>query len=513
MRLETRETKTPRTVLSAFCFRSAILLTCAVAASSSAAQPRPTFPKIAVLPFESADRDTAQPDLGFGLAAEVAHRLLQVPGIVGRPMSAIADSARARENLQRWAHELDVDYLLTGTLGVSASRYNVECQLRRWPGGTEVVSEKVSVSEEELPQLAARIAGSVVEALPVEKDSTTKRVFKGNLPSSSLYLAFLQVLASTPKTAEEKEQRLRSLEPVAEQTEYPPVLALLGRLYLDRAGEIGGQGPYYRLAEETLKRAFDLDPDFPPSRELLASLFAKRGNSEQTLAQMQEGLVRHPTYAGFHKTLGYVLRYGGLMDESIAAYQRTQELDGSLPNLVSTQDQITKSYIYQGDYSRALASHHEMLAVLERIDRKPNEKQIFYEGVILLYAGEKAKAIECFQRAAKLEPDSVWTTFGLAYQGIAENDPDVVAGIMDRLEQRVVVDGERHYRLVHFCAFLERKEAALEHLQIAIDSGFFNSPYIRKDPLTVALHDHLRFKELLQTAEARHLAFRKLLTR
>ena len=121
--------------------------------------------------------------------------------------------------------------------------------------------------------------------------------------------------------------------------------------------------------------------------------------------------------------------------------------------------------------------------------------------------------VECFQRAAKLEPDSVWTTFGLAYQGIAENDPDVVAGIMDRLEQRVVVDGERHYRLVHFGSFLERRGAALEHLQIAIESGFFNSPYIRTDPLTVALHDHLRFKELLQTAEARHLAFRKLLTR
>ena len=84
---------------------------------------------------------------------------------------------------------------------------------------------------------------------------------------------------------------------------------------------------------------------------------------------------------------------------------------------------------------------------------------------------------------------------------------------VDLSEQRVVVDGDRHYRLVHFCSFLERREAALEHLQIAIESGFFNSPYIRKDPFTVSLHDHPRFKELLQTAEARHLEFRELLTR
>jgi tetratricopeptide (TPR) repeat protein len=261
-----------------------------------------------------------------------------------------------------------------------------------------------------------------------------------------------------------------------------------------------------------LKKAFDLDPDFPLARELLASLFAKRGRSEQTVALMQKGLVRHPTYPGFHKTLGYVLRYGGLMDESIAAYHRTQELDGSLASLVSTQDQITKSFIYKGDYARALASHHEMLAILDRMHREPNEKQVFYEGVIHLYAGDKTQAIECFQRAAKLRPESVWTTFGHAYRGIAEEDRSSVTNIMERLERRIVVDGERHYRLVHFSAYLGWADTALEHLQKSIESGFFNAPYIRRDPFTASLHSHPRFKELLQTAEARHLAFRKLLT-
>jgi tetratricopeptide (TPR) repeat protein len=225
---------------------------------------------------------------------------------------------------------------------------------------------------------------------------------------------------------------------------------------------------------------------------------------------MQKGLVRHPTYPGFHKTLGYVLRYGGLMDESIAAYQRAQELDGSLENLVSTQDQITKSFIYQRDYEKAIASHRKMLNTLERMQKGPNEKQIFYEGVIHLYAGKKSQAVECFQRATRLEPDSVWSTFGQAYRGMAEGDENRVTDIVERLEQRVVVDGERHYRLVHFCAFLGRSDAALEHLQTSIESGFFNSPYIRNDPLTASLRDHTRFKELLQTAEEKHNPFRKL---
>jgi tetratricopeptide (TPR) repeat protein len=462
--------------------------------------------------LEYADPSAAGPDLGFGLAAEVTHRLVYVPGIVVRPMDAIADLGRVPEDLERWASKMDVDHCLTGTIGVSEDRYPIEVRLQRWPGGKVVFSENISATQEELAHLPHQLAERIARALTA-KDSVKESTFKGKLPSSSTYFTFLKALSSTSTTIEEKEQRLRDLEAVVQQTNYPPAAALLGRWYLDRAGEIGGRGPYYPLAEEMLKKAFELDPDFPLARELLASLFAKRGRSEQTVALMQEGLVGHPTYPGFHKTLGYVLRYGGLMDESIAAYRRAQELDGSLANLVSTTDQITKSLIYQGNYARALASHHDMLTILDRMHREPNEKQVFYEGVIHLYAGEKARAIECFQRAARLKPESVWTTFGRAYRGIAEEDRESVINIMERLERRIVVDGERHYRLVHFGAYLGWADTALEHLQKSIESGFFNAPYIRRDPITASLHDHPRFQELLQTAEARHLAFRKLLTR
>ncbi len=474
-------------------FWTAVLTVVAGGTPALPAQSHPVLPRIAVLPLEHADGNAAGPDLGFGLAAEVTHWLFYVPGIIVRPMSAVTDSRRKPGDLESLARELDVNHLLTGTLRVSASHYDVEYRLHRWTG---------EVSH--LPSDARSLKPSI------EKDSEKSRFSKGMLPSSSSYLVFLKALSSIPKTDDEKEQRLRALETVARQSDYPPMVALLGRLYLDRAGEIGGRGPYYPLAEETLKRAFELDPDFPPARELLASLIAKRGRSERTVALMQEGLVRHPTYAGFHKTLGYVLRYGGLMDESIAAYQRAQELDGSFANLVSTQDQITKSFIYQGDYEKAIASHRKMLSTLERMQQGPDEKQIFYEGVIHLYAGQKEQAAECFERAADLDPDSVWTTFGLAYHGMTEGDKNRVTEIVERLERRVVVDGERHYRLVHFCAFLGRAEKALEHLQTSIESGFFNSPYIRNDPFWVSLYDLLRFKELLRAAEGKHKTFRKL---
>lgn len=107
--------------------------------------------------------------------------------------------------------------------------------------------------------------------------------------------------------------------------------------------------------------------------------------------------------------------------------------------------------------------------------------------MIHLYAGDRDQALDAFQRGAALDSASVWTTFGRAYAGIARGDHNAVAKVLDALEQHVVVDGERHYRLVHFASFLGQSERALHHLETSIRGGFFNAPYIASDPLTTGL--------------------------
>jgi hypothetical protein len=72
----------------------------------------------------------------------------------------------------------------------------------------------------------------------------------------------------------------------------------------------------------------------------------------------------------------------------------------------------------------------------------------------------------------------------------------------------VVVDGERHYRLVHFAAFLGQSERALHHLETSIRGGFFNAPYIASDPLTTGLRSDPGFAARLGEAQKRHTSFK-----
>jgi len=373
---------------SALSCSGAVLLVASAATALSAQDPTAdgrVAARIAVLPMETAGCDTADSDLGLALAAEVSHWLLHVPDLVVRSTDAIPHHEPS--NPGQLAEDLDVDHLVSGTLTRSNTSFTVEYWLRRWPEGAAVTSGTESVPENELPLLSLRIARRVVGALPVDGASTRRLSSRAEPPPRiSSYATFLKALASRPTTARQAEERIRGLETAVQVTDYPPALTLLGRLYLDRAGEIGGRGPYYDLAEKMLERALALAPDSPSARHLLASLCAKRGRSERTATLIREGLATHPLYAGFHKTFGYVLRYAGLMDESVAAYRRAQKLDGGLENLVSTQGQVTKSLIYKGDYAGAFVSHRRMLEHLERIQRAPNEKQVFYEGMIHLYA-------------------------------------------------------------------------------------------------------------------------------
>lgn len=482
--------------------------------ASCETKPTSSFPKVVILPHSDFSGDVLSQEISAGFAAEIGHWLSYAPNLVVRSGSALRHEVD--ERFAAVAAHLDVNYVVWLEVGQSHGGWKVSYELADVHGAS-LFSETVTVLKEDVPALPRGIAEAVLVALAVDTGDPSALMQKPMASDAESYLKLLRLLGRKGGGVNRRVdllQHVEALEAIVRQLGgYPPGVMSLGSAYLDLAGFVGGTGPYYELAGQTLSRGFELDPTYPPARGKLASYFAKRGRSEQALTLLQQGISSHPAFPGFHEQLGYILRYAGCMDESIESYRRSQELDGSLEHLVSSQDQITKSLIYLGDYEGALASHRRVEEYLDRLGRSPNEKQFFYLGVIHLYSGSRERAVESFRRGAELDPESVWTMFGQAYEGVATGDRDRVAEILDRLEQRVVVDGERHYRLVHFAAFLKQPERAVEHLETAIKGGFFNAPYIASDPMTASLQSLPQFHELLKEAEERHGAFRKLMNR
>jgi tetratricopeptide (TPR) repeat protein len=198
------------------------------------------------------------------------------------------------------------------------------------------------------------------------------------------------------------------------------------------------------------------------------------------------------------------------MDKSIMAYQQSQSLDSSLKNLITCQMQILKSQIYMGDYTEAKNSFDKVSENLSAAGKTPDEKQLFYGGVIHLYMKDTVEARELFDSAYTVNRESVWTTFGLAYKAYLENNREKLLATAEELESRDIVDGERRYRMVHFYTLGGKIPEALNHLKKSVEGGFFNYPYITSDPLTINLREESKFREITESANKRYETFRHL---
>ena len=464
-------------------------------------------PALAVV-ARALEGEPALDTLAAGLALDVGHWLTRSPAVrvrtpshqwTGRDQPFTVLAERLAVDAVVW---LDV----AGSVEQPVVTYRIE-------GVEPRTSAALGASPEALSSLTRRLAAEIhatVAGTPTNHESDAG----WQIHSPSAYAEYLGALGRVYLGAVDGAGRVAMFERAASELgDYPPAVTELGNAYLDLAGVEGGIGPNYEKAEETLRRAVRLDPAYPPGRRLLASCFAKRGRSEESATLLLQGLATHPRYAGYHDYLGYVLRYAGLMEASIESYRRAQEQDGGLEAQVASQDQITKSLIYLGDYAAALASHQRMESLMVKLGGTPDEKEWFYRGVIHLYAGEREQALAAFRQAEELDATSLWTMFGRGYAGIASGNRAQVDAVLDALERRDLVDGERHYRLVHFAAALEEGERSLRHLRESIRGGFFNAPYIARDPLTAFLQTLPTFEAPLREAQARHAAFEALINK
>lgn len=249
-------------------------------------------------------------------------------------------------------------------------------------------------------------------------------------------------------------------------------------------------------------------PGSPESVLEHAIFLGRTGQQEEAALLLRRAIDVHPDRPELHFRLGYVLRYTGLLDESIASYRRGLELDDSPTTRVSAEGQIAKSLVYLGDYAGALALQQGLHEYVTDLGGAVDEKMLFYEGVMHFYAGDPDRATALFDAARVADPGSLWTAFGLAYGHAVNGDTVRLSSLARELVVRDVADGERHYRLVHFHALAGEQKEAVARLRAAHAAGFFSYPYIRDDPLMASLRQVPGFHETLAEIRTRHEAFR-----
>ncbi len=470
-----------------------------------------TLPKIAVSHFSPVNSDPACQHVGKGLTHEVITKMYYLKGIVVRSYGSVKDLQLSGLEQDVIAHQLDIDYLLTGEYEITNDSFILDLELIHIPVESTIWEKQFEISMASLFTLPETVTREIVPEVGIKMDrEEIKKLTLNTTLDPDAYQLYLKAIASDPITSEDWMDCITLLEHSVEKDSlYAPYWTSLGHAYMEYSGLVGGRSGLYTQAEQSLVKALEINSDFPQAIEYLGMLYAKIGKPEKALDLLTEGAGKYPNYSGFYSGLGYVNRYAGQMDESIRAYRTSQALDSGLNNLVRCQMQILKSQIYKGDYSIAKRSFESVCANLHTLGKKPDEKQLFYAGVIHLYMKDTLGAISLFDSAYAVKPESVWTTFGQAYKSTLENDREKLLETAEELESRDIVDGERRYRMVHFYTLGDRKSEALKHLKISVEGGFFNYPYINSDPLTETLREDEEFRDIAELAKNRYKKFKR----
>ena len=306
--------------------------------------------RLMVLPFRLLRPDAEIDFLAFSLADAVTHSLSPLESLVVRSTLAAAQFASSAPDLRMIAREGNVDVVLSGTLLRAGEALRVSAQLLEAPAGTVLWSYTAQVALGDIFQLQDTLARQIVESLALPLSGRERRALGQDVPANAkAYEFYLRANPLSHDSGSWEVARDLYLQCLQSDPQYAPAWARLGRVY-HVIGKYRGTSEDYSRSEGAFNRALELNPDLSIADRFYAQLeIADLGRAREAMVR----LVRRASSRGNDPELFAALvpacRYCGLLQHSLAAYERAARLD---PNIRTS---VQHTFFMLGDYLRAAA--------------------------------------------------------------------------------------------------------------------------------------------------------------
>ena len=323
-----------------------IVLTAIVVRFIPEQQIRPSSKEIrlVVLPFENLG--SAEDEyFADGITDAITARLAVIRGLGVISRQSAMQYKKREKNTQQIAKELDVDYILEGTVqrerpSDPTSRVRIIPQLIKASDDTHVWAETYDNDMSEVFRVQSDLAERVAQALDITLLERERRALASrpteNMEAYEYYLRgneylYRSYLESDKRIAIQMYEKAIGLDPT-----FALAYARLSRVhssmywfYYDRSEE------RLAMAKEAVDKAFQLNPELPEARLALGHYYYQ-GHLDYDRALEQFAIVRktQPNNSDLLAFIGYVQRRQGKFEQALANIKRASELD-PLSNLLA----------------------------------------------------------------------------------------------------------------------------------------------------------------------------------
>ncbi len=329
-------------------------------------QARPTAdfieyrPSLAVLPFRTMQQDQLDAYFAEGMVDDIINALGSLRDLVVIARSSTQTFARAPLDVRRIHYELDVRYVLHGSVRRSTDALRISVELSEAPSGQVIWSERFDGKPDHLFDLQDHIAASVATAVaPHLRGRELSRALRKHPGNMTAYDLTLRALDQLNRMDEECLRRARELlsEATVLDPDYGPAYSRLASLHLRGIAQGWSKDVAADriLAESAARLAIDRDPNDPVGLAIYGHIQSYLRKDYKTgLEYLKQAQLVGPNCAW---AWGYSSLTHGYLGDSAAAVEngeRAVRLSPVGPDAFWFEHFLSQAYYLSGRYEDAI---------------------------------------------------------------------------------------------------------------------------------------------------------------
>ena len=276
-------------------------------------------PSVAVLPFANMSGDPSHDYLADGVAENLTTELARSRSLLVIARTSSFTYGGRSVGVQQVARELDVQYVVEGSVQRSSDRIRITAQLVDAQTNHHIWAERFDRHLTDLFTIQDEITQAIVAAIdPAISHVERRRALQKPPGTLTAWEAWQRALWHWSKGSD-LSTRLMFLQRTLElDPEFAPAHAMLVWLYLSEATRGSGRAlkEGVRLAEAEARTALDLDPHSSLAHAALAWVWDHQGNAEAALKEADTAINLNSNDPQGHLIKGHVLVMSGRIAEA-----------------------------------------------------------------------------------------------------------------------------------------------------------------------------------------------------
>lgn len=321
------------------------------------ADPDRSARRIAVLPFGN----LGSPDddyVAAGITEDIHSRLASLSGLALRSSATVAAYDRRGKDVRRVGADLDVDYLVDGSVRwekpATNGQVRISSRLIRVADDTTIWGQEYDAAPTSLSSVQSEIAYRIADALRVALDARERRAVGATTTTDAdAYLAYLRGLAAYQDgfsdTTNQAQARTELEHAVARDPRFALAWSWLARTYISQYRSGADRTPETRdAAFRAAETAIALDGALPEGHLALANAYYAERRYADARRELEIARIGLPNSTELWQLAGHIDQAEGRWREARGAWMRAFDLDPP-----AAAQWVTVHYLHLRDYPEA----------------------------------------------------------------------------------------------------------------------------------------------------------------